>query len=54
MIYNILLSSAAQQSDSVTYTHTHTHILIHILFHYGFKVFLLFVCFLAVLFLAAA
>ena len=39
LIYNIVLTSAIQQSESVTHnthTHTHTHILFHIFFHYIF------------------
>ena len=41
-IYNVVLITAVEQSDSVmhthTHTHTHTHIFFFILFHYGFTI----------------
>ena len=37
-IYNVVLITAVEQSDSVMHTHTHTHIFFFILFHYGFTI----------------
>jgi len=32
LIYNVVLVSGVQQSESITHTHTHTHIYIYTLF----------------------
>jgi len=38
-IYNVVLITAVEQSDSVMHTHTpHTYIFFFILFHYGFTI----------------